>query len=249
MNDNESFQINLNSKFATRYINNSNSECLFDLPYIEIPSQHHIHLSVKSAVIPYSFYNINHSNNFFIFIADNLTFTYILDVGNYNVSQLVKHLNTLMFESGLNCSYNIITNKLSFTHLIYDFSISKNSTCLNFMGFDYAIIYQSTNKKITAPNCLNLGLVQSIHITSNFISGSFNSSDLYRQNILCTIPLNSQPYSNIVYVNDSNFSTNLYVNMLNEIYIKLIDQDNNILNLNGLDWSITLQIDVVNFYN
>ena len=61
--DLESIQITLNSKYASQYINGSHSSCTFYLPVIEIPVQHHIYLSVQNANIPYSFYNINSSNN------------------------------------------------------------------------------------------------------------------------------------------------------------------------------------------
>jgi hypothetical protein len=247
--DIETIQVNLNSKFASKYINDSHSDCLFDLPNIEIPSQHHIHISVRNAIIPYSFYNINSTNNFLIYIANNVTYTYILDIGNYNALQLVKYLNTLIVSSGLSCNYNIITNKLTFTHSTYNFIFSSNSTCLSFMGFIYTSLSLSTNKVLISNNCLNLQNVQSIHIQTNFITGNINSSELYKQNTLCTIPINTSPYSNITYDNSSNFSTNLYSNLLNEIYIKLVDQDNNLINLNGLDWSITLQVEILDFVN
>ena len=117
------------------------------------------------------------------------------------------------------------------------------------MGFIYTSLSLSTNKVLISNNCLNLESVQCIHIQTNFITGNVNSSQLYKQNTLCTIPINTNPYSNIVYDNTSNFSTNLYSNLLNEIYIKIVDQDNNIIDLNGLDWSITLQVEILDFVN
>ena len=41
----------------------------------------------------------------------------------------------------------------------------------------------------------------------------------------------------------------MYSNILNDIVIKIVNQDNVILALNGLDWSITLQLDIVDFVN
>ncbi len=60
-------------------------------------------------------------------------------------------------------------------------------------------------------------------------------------------PLNGAPYSNIVFENKSNFRSNMYTNVLSYINIQITDQDTNIINLNGLDWTIVLQIDVVSF--
>ena len=62
--------------------------------------------------------------------------------------------------------------------------------------------------------------------------------------------VNASPNSNIVYENNGSvFTSNLFSNILNDIVIKIVDQDNNILNLNGLDWSITIQLDIIDFVN
>ena len=63
MNDNETIQIHLNSKYATSYNNNSSSDCNFTLPNIEVQDGYYIHLSIINCVIPYSFYNIDSTNN------------------------------------------------------------------------------------------------------------------------------------------------------------------------------------------
>ena len=58
----ESIQIYLNSSNADKYFNGA-ADCEYLLPLIEIPDGFHIYLSVVSCLIPYSFYNINSSNN------------------------------------------------------------------------------------------------------------------------------------------------------------------------------------------
>ena len=55
MEEIDSLQINLNSKFASKHINDSDCNCVFDLPNVLIPNQHHVHISVVNAIIPYSF--------------------------------------------------------------------------------------------------------------------------------------------------------------------------------------------------
>jgi hypothetical protein len=61
--DHETIQVHLNSKYATSYNNGNIEYCNFLLPNIEAEDGYYIHLSVLSAVIPYSFYNIDSSNN------------------------------------------------------------------------------------------------------------------------------------------------------------------------------------------
>lgn len=67
------------------------------------------------------------------------------------------------------------------------------------------------------------------------------------QTILCSIPINSQPFSMINYINSNNFRTNLFMNYISTIKINLTDELGNIINLNGCHYNLTLQIDVVQF--
>ena len=63
----ESIQLYLNSNIADKYFDNQISNCKYILPLIEIPDGFHIYLSVVNCQIPYSFYNINSSNNKLIY--------------------------------------------------------------------------------------------------------------------------------------------------------------------------------------
>lgn len=248
MEQSDSIQINLNSKFARRYIGNSRSNCIFELPNLTIPNQHHIHVSVINAIIPFSFYNINSDVNTLTYTIDG-TSTYTINVpqGNYNSNQLAMFLKQQM--ANFNVAYDAITNKYTFTYSgSLDFSLDNSSSILQVMGFTQGV-HHSSSYTLTSNKCANVQRIQCIHVQSNFLTGNINSSDIYKQNTLCTIPVNTPPNSNIVYYNDNKFSTNLYSNILNDIEIKLVDQDNGLLDLNGLDWSLTLQLDIVDFVN
>lgn len=242
----DSIQINLNSKFAAKYINGSHCNCIFDLPNIIIPNQHHIHVSVLNAIIPYSFYNINLSNNILIYIIDGISYTLNIPIGNYNSVQLATYFTNNM--SGFSCTYNSIPNTFTFTNQSYNFTITGISTCLKTIGFNN-LDHTSSSRTLSSSFCANLQSIQCIHIKSNFVTGNINSSDIYLQDTLCTIPVNSAPNSNIVYQNQDKFTTNLFSNILNDIVIKIVNQDNALLDLNGLDWSITLQLDIIDFVN
>ncbi len=245
----DSLQINLNSKFATKYINGSKSNCVFNIPQIIIPSQHHIHISVINAIIPYSFFNINGSNNLLYYIINGVPNTLLVKPGNYNSNQLTTYLNQSM--PGMNISYNSIYNKFTFkNNNETEFVLASFSTLLILMGFDNGIDdFVSSNYEITSNYCSNLNTNNHcIHIKSNFITENINSNNYIEKNTLTTIPINSPPNSLIVYNSMQKNVVNLYAN-LNDIQIKLVNQDDILLDLNGLDWSITLQLDIVDFVN
>ena len=93
-------QIHLNSKFATKFNNNHYSDVDFVLPVIEAQSQHTIYISVLHAVIPYSFYNINSTNNVLYFYehTSDPPVTTILNIpfGNYNANNS-PHISLITF--------------------------------------------------------------------------------------------------------------------------------------------------------
>jgi hypothetical protein len=242
----ESIQIHLNSQNATSYIGNSFSNCVFTIPTLEIPNQHQIYLSVKHANIPYSFYNIDSTNNDLEYTQNGITTLLYIEKGNYNANQLANYFTNNM--TNFKCSYDSITNKFTFINSLYNFTFNPLSTCLSMLGFTTDTQYlTSVIKSLTSSNCVNLQTKQCICVSSNFQTGNINFTDVLSRNILCSIPISTPPNSNIVYINTTNFRNNLFTNIINTICLKLIDQNNNIINLNGCHWSITLQIDVINF--
>ena len=249
--DVESMQIHLNSKFADNYINNSYSNCEFFLPVIEIPPQHHIYISCVLANIPYSFYNIDTNNNKLSYnIVVGASYETInIDVGNYNIYQLITFLQT---NTPFTFSYSSITNKLTITHPTSDFSFdSSNSTALELLGFkttDSLLSLSSYNLSLTSIYCVNLQSKHCICVQVNYQTGNINVSNKLSNNILASIPISGAPYSMITYRNsNAGFRSNLYTNSLGYLNVKLIDQNNNLINFNGCHWTLTLQLDIKNF--
>jgi len=243
----ESIQINLNSYNAISYNNNLTSDCNFFLNNrLEIPSQHTIYVSVVSANIPYSFYSINSNNNLFSYTINNVVYSLNITAGNYNALSLVSFLNSNL-KIGFSCSYNTITNKITFTHINSEFTINTNSTCLAILGVTKT--FTSSSKTLTGDTCMNLQTVQTIYMLTNLNVGNMCLCNINRSNVLVSIPVIGQPNSNIVYFNQNNFRNNMYSNIINFINIKLVDQVHNALDMNGLHWTVTLQLDIVDFVN
>jgi hypothetical protein len=143
-------------------------------------------------------------------------------------------------------TYNNINNKFTFVNTTYDFSILSTSTCLNILGFGSST-YTSTSLSLTSINCVNVNNIKCINVMSNLITYNINKSILNNNSILCCISVNKPPYSIIEYQNPNNFRTNLFINNISSIKIKLVDDNNNLIDLNGLNFNMTLQLDVEKF--
>lgn len=242
----ESLQLYLNSSNADNYIGNNKSYCEWILPVIEIPDGFHIYLSVQNTSIPYSFYNINSTNNTLIYLLSPSVYnTIIIPQGNYNINNLISTLISLM--TGFTITYNNITNKITIIYSLGDFTLLLNSSILSILGFSTTSIIRSLNGTRTSDNSINMHPITSINVVSNLITYNINKSFLNNNSILCRIPINTPPFSIIEYNNNNNFRINLFINTFNSIKIKLLDDNGNILDLNGLNFSITLQLDVESF--
>jgi len=238
----ESFQIYLNSASADSV---SNYNYNFVLPNLEIADGNYIYLSVQYANIPYSFYNINSSNNVLNYTLNFVNYTIAITPGNYNITQLITFLKSNM--SGFTITYNSMTNKITFSHSTYNFIFLSSSTCQEILGFVKNTAYTSLGLSLISNNCVSLIPIKCINVVSNLLTYNINKSNPNNQSILCCVPVTTQPNSIIEHKNINNFRSNLFINQISNIAIKLTDQNNNALDLNGLDFFMTIQLDIEKF--
>ena len=201
----ESYQIYLNSKYAYSYYNNTYK---FSLNTLEIDEGHYIYLSVVHVSIPYSFYNVHENNNRLEYISNNLGYVINIPVSNYNINQLVSYLSSAM--PSFTITYSNKTNKITFKHSTYDFTILSSSTCYRILGFDENKSYTSYGTILVSANCINLMTINSIFLLSNLLTYNISSSIPNSHNVLCQIPVDNGPNSLIHYYNKNGFRTNFF---------------------------------------
>ena len=244
MSDIESLQIHLSSKNATSYNNNLTSDCNFTLPMIEVPSQHYLYMSVIHAVIPYSFYQIDSTNNVLLYSINSFNYQLIIAPGNYNIRQLSSFLTNNM--TGFTITYNSISNKLNFVHTSSEFTFSLLSTCLNLIGVKSPFNTSVNNILISHQN-IDIMPHKCLCISSNLVSSSINISSQSELGVLISLPIIESPFSIITYRGDTLHQQCLYKNAFSTIQIRLTDQNGKPLDLNGIHWAITLQLNVIKF--
>jgi len=238
----ENIQIHINSKHRSH---GEINDAYFYISTIEVPSDYTLHLSVLSASIPYSFYNVNSSNNRLLLQIGANLYTFILNTGNYSINDFLTELrNKLGF---MTITYDKIKSKLSFTYPTSNFSFIPASTCLELLGFTSLSNLTSFNNTLTSENCVNLQSYHCICVGTNFISNSINAVDQKNPTILCSIPITTAPNSMISYINPSNYKINIFSSMFSSINIKILNQNGEPIDLNGCHWSMTLQLDVLQF--
>jgi hypothetical protein len=241
-----SIQIYLNSRYATEVVGDNIANCIYYLPVIEIPDGHHIYLSLQNATIPYSFYSISAVDNTFSWgLVAGPVFTYTVPIGNYNVTQLIDVIKAAMGAS-FTITYSSITSKLLITHATSNFIIYA-ATFNHIIGFSKTTNTTSTANLLYSRDCVNLNQIRALNIEINFPTYNVNVAQPYNQNILATIPVYVAPFSIITYQNPNNFRTNLFVNKLDQIQIRILDNEGRLVDMNGIQYQMMLQLDCVKF--
>ena len=204
-------------------------------------------ISLVSAQIPVSFYNVNYTNNKIVFkkSADAGYTTTTIAVGNYNANTFMTTLTNL-FLSALSLTVTISLSKTTGIITIScptNFSISPLSTCYELLGFVNGTTYTSSVGFLAPPYPINLLGIKTLQIKSPSLSTQNYSSYTKSHNtLLATLSVDATLFGQINYHNYTDLRTSFSNVELNGIDIQFYDENDNLVNFNGVNWSITLAI-------
>ena len=215
---------------------------------------------IQSIQFPFTFYTINATNNQ-LRINRGTTRTILIPLGNYTATSMISILNIALNNATdpttgypyngfagetFNVSYTSSTMKYTITNgnpfTIYSLSSDSLSTMANNLGY---IVSSSTNiTSATADSVANLAGPKYIRIKSQFLSAPTQHKPLYADN----------SYSTTLFILPVNAGFGSFVSTDIQIPIRLtykfmikntdiidftvVDENGNILDLNGQDWSM-----------
>lgn len=219
-----------------------NSSLQFQIPYFIRKERNLIYNTIKvlHAEIPYSFYIINEYNNKLDLSTGSISFPY----GNYNANTFMQMLNPLL---PINMSLTFDTYTGIFTlNYNQDFSLYSSSTCGKLMGFTNGVVYTSNLNKITMLYPANFLGSKNLYIkTPNLLIENYNTNtkDYFT---LLSIPVMCSPFGIINYDNISG-SKNVIKNTngTDTLELRIYDDDNNLVDFNNIEWTITLELEAV----
>lgn len=235
--------INLNSQDAIRLNGDRISNVIFPIKNLIKDDEFILYstIGIINAQIANSWYLINNSNCFLYINALGNDYTLELTKGNYNSSTLFNELILEFANVGvaLLVSINKINGILTFT---FDTTVSLYPSIglFRILGFE-DITY--TGATITPPFPLNLLGVKKLKINSAYLATqSYDSSNQYSGDTIDTIPVDVPSFSLITFANYSSTYGKMRLRRIDTIDIQILDEYNNLLEFNNIDWSITLQL-------
>jgi hypothetical protein len=120
---------------------------------------------------------------------------------------------------------------------------------LPLMGFAYKNMYYSDSSfKLVPPFPVDFGLIPRINIKSNtfILRHNVDSGTKGKTRTICTVPVNAPSGGLILYNNFSNFKGIINIHSINSITIDIKDDFKNFIDFQNIDWTMTIQIDVIN---
>ena len=250
---------------------------------IEIPGNQRALISLNSATIPYSFYNIREGIND------------VLDVMITNFSNFKTSIGSLTIPAGNYTAYTLIpiittfinslqkanaTDKIEFTFgMTYDTDIQKYIYAFNTKGLSVGdkliLTLRFLDKDLISPhielgfNAIDVdigseltdaiatkesdnvvdinGSIHGVYVRTNLVSdGTLDSQNGTFSNILARMPINVQS-GGIIFSTPNNATHKSKVDLrsISILTIRLTDERNRLLDLNGLHFQVAIAIDFI----
>jgi hypothetical protein len=208
---------------------------------------------VKNVTLPNTSYNINSSNNQLRWVYNGSNKLSTLPVGQYNLVELASALQTafIVYDVGATVTINPLTQKL-----VYHFSLptqillNSNSPLAYLIGFNLnnVVAYPAVaGVNFTAPTLSNLSGIRNFFVCSRTLAQGFNSVLQNGTNLPMILAMpNTVPFGSLNHYisNDILLDVKSYKQLQNVQYcdIQIRDEDNNIIDLNGEEISLSLLI-------
>lgn len=248
---------NLRFQPQTFYINSfdriAGDHTSFSCSKLDLNNIKYTHCAVKQVGIPKVFPNIPTNYNTLTLIEKGVSRTITLEVGYYNKNTMLSVLPTLLNSASvLNGNNWIYTMSYRSTLDVQDFkftynvsgnsgfqptfSFNENQIWLQ-LGFDVGINTFSGNT-LKSDNIINFNPTSKLYIKSDLVSSSIDSvlQEIYSCDL---VPFGSS----IFYQNQGNLdleSKSLVGNQKDSFHIQLVNENNQIVDLGGQDWSFSL---------
>lgn len=214
--------------------------------------------------LPYTWYNVQSSNNKFKVYEDDFSATYYecdLLLGSYHVLQLRDHLkqrlDSYSILYGASYIYTVVYDELSAKFKFsavkegfeasYSFEFTSTSSH-KLMGFEPNSDNPSANQTLVSSRAIYMMFTDALYLHCDLPTTNVNKSTdggFKISNVFAKINVNTVPFSNIIYHNvNDDFITNIPDQFINSLNFSIRTLEHNSIDLND-DFSLTLKLEII----
>tara|TARA_Y100001937_G_C7114494_1_gene329431 strand:- start:865 stop:1998 length:1134 start_codon:yes stop_codon:yes gene_type:complete len=251
-----SYMVHIRSKDVKQLTSGFNTDLLIDLaaPIKRNNRNQDLHVSLSSAEIPITFYAFSSNlNNLNIYVDGAVSL--VIPEGNYDVYEMMAEINsvgafpyTATYDD--NKGKYTLTNTDATLHTI-NFGDTESRGLSKALGFERANEVVGAGGNTTSDGVVNFQTIHSIFLFSdlnveNVITTGEEVNNI--QPIIDKIPINETPFS-ILHYNPyltAPFSSKVDNDSIRTFRISLRDQNNNLIQMNDVNFEISLLFEVHN---
>ena len=243
--------ISLNSKYATDKINGSKlSNVSFDFNSIASKNRETLYhtVAIQSAEITASYYNVNSSNNVINITQAGIAAQAIaIPEGNYDAETFATAFNAGVGATNpVTLAFNSTTGKFSLVSATLAITLNvAATTAQSIIGIDPAsttdLVFPTGGAVATAfPRLANFLGITKIKLGSNALAGdNYDSFALSTTTLVDTISVTAVPFG-ITIFNSLGRESYIKAKRIDELDFQLLDQNNEFIDFNNVDWTLTL---------
>jgi hypothetical protein len=246
--------ITLSSANSIRMNGDFLSNVRFSFSHI-LAASNHIHyntVSIQSAEIPHSFYNVDELHNTIKYEISSVEYSMTIPEGQYNANTFIAAFQT-QFAAGAHgktCVMTLdkITGKFLLSPSNNTFTIiieTMGTTAFRIIGLDtasnHSFSYSATGTSFTFP-CNFLGITKLKVFSDALACDNLDSSALGETNLIDTITVNAPAYGLIKFNSSQHNECLMKHRKIDNIDVQIRDERNNYIDFNNQDWSITFII-------
>ncbi len=215
----------------------------FNIPKIFYKDKFTLYHTIKvlHCEIPFSWYIINQFNNKLVLSTGSITLPY----GNYNANTFMVMLQ-LLLPVNMTITFETSTGKFKLSYNA-SFSILASTTCSKLIGLSANTLYTSSlllgSYIINMPYPASFLGTKNIYVNvPNLVLDNYTTSTKTYSTLLC-IAVNVPPYGVIFYDNRTSNKNTIKGSQDDTIEIEILDDDQNEIPFNNIEWSITLEVE------
>ena len=207
---------------------------------------------LNDVVMPYTWYNVQGTNNTFEIVVNGSTHAITLDVGSYHALQMRDHLNSKLSSYSVTVSFTEISSKFTFT--------MSNPVGVNALVFAAQGAHNLLGFSKSTSNSFVGGVVQSTGAVSMmFTDALYLHCDLLNTNVdkragdqqtfhlstaFAKIMINTSPFNNIIFQNiNDDYMLNLLDHRVTQMHFWITTVEHGIIQLND-EFSFTMKVEV-----
>ena len=211
-----------------------------------------LRMVLNDVVLPYTFYNVQETNQNFQIVVNGVTHDVSLDVGSYHAIQLRNLLNSKLSAHNVTVVFTETSSKFTFTMANPSGSnalVFGDSSAYKLLGFEKNSTNAFIGDTLTSSKAVSMLFADAVYLHCDLLNTNVDKragskTVFHLSTAFAKIPINTSPFNNIIFQNvNDDYMLNIADKRVTELHIWVTTAEHGVITLND-DFSFTLKVEV-----